>query len=435
MKRIKQSFLNLLSVCVVLGAAPVLAQDNDVVLDQIVAIVNDGVVLRSEIASEVLFLATQARTSNQSLPNNEVLAERVRERLINQEIQRQRAAELGIAIDEASVNQAIERVASNNNMSTFDFRSTLRREGYNYDHYRDSIRHELLLNRLIQREVEQTINVSEQEIDDYLASATAPNSENRQYRLRHILVAQPGDSASSEIEKARAKAQSLVARLRSGEDFATLAAAESDGTRALQGGDLGWRKIRELPEFLRSSVAAATEGSVGAPIQSPDGFHVIRVDATRIGDQTVQTETLARHIYISTAGDGSAANDEDARAALETAQQRLRDGEDFAALAAEISDDVNSSANGGELPWFIKGQMPAQIEKEAAALQPGETSQPFRTQFGWHLLQVLERRDANTSDERLRRDAERGLRERKLEEETERWSRRLRSEAFVEILQ
>jgi len=424
----------LISVMVFAGVMQAQAQDNDVVLDEIIAIVNDGVVLRSEIAAESLFLASQARSSNQNLPSIDVLADRVRERLINQEIQRQRAATLGIAVDEASVNQAIEQVASNNNMTTFEFRSTLRNEGFNYDHYRETIRHELLLNRLIQREVEQTINVSEQEIDDYLANASAPNAENLQYRLRHILIAEASSSSTAALENARNKATSLIARLRDGADFATIAATESDGTRALQGGDLGWRKLRELPRFLHDPVANISEGTISDPIQSQDGFHIIRVEGTRVGDQAPDIETRARHIYISTAGDGSATNDDQAQLILAEVEQRLRKGEDFGKLASEFSDDTNSASNGGELPWFIPGQMPAQIEQQASQLQPDGISSPFRTQFGWHLLQVLERRNASSSDERKRQEAELGLRERKLEQETDRWSRRIRSEAYVEIL-
>jgi len=409
------------------------AQSDDVVLDEIIAIVNDGVVLNSEIAAEAAFLISQAKAGRQSLPDDAVLAERVRERLIIQEIQSQRARELGIEIDEASVNQAIEQVASNNKLNTFEFRKALRDEGLNYEHYRATIRHELLLNRLIQREVEQSINVSEQEIDDYLTARSAPNSENQRYNLRHLLIAEPSTSSAQKIEQARLKAAGLVARLNNGADFAQLAVTESDGPRALQGGDLGWLKIHELPLFLREQVTTLEPGEVSAPIQSPDGFHIIRIDGVRIGDQDEVIETRARHIYINTAGDDADSADV-AQEKLRGIRARLLAGEAFAGLAEEFSDDPNSAGNGGELPWFSEGQLPPELEQQALALAPGQISEPFPTQYGWHLLEVLERRDAALSDTRRRRDAELDLRNRKLEQETERWSRRMRSEAFVEIL-
>lgn len=417
-----------------LVATTTFGQANDVILDEIIAVVNDGVILSSELAAKTRYLQTQAKASRQSLPSGEVLDNRVRETLINEEIQRQRAAELGIEVDEASLNQAIEQIAANNNLNTFEFREALRAEGFNYEHYRSGIRHELLLSRLIQREVEQGINISEQEIDDFISSASAPNAENLQYKLRHILIAEPSSSSASKLDQARERATAIITRLNNGESFTKLAAAESDGPRALNGGDLGWRKIKELPRFLHEPVLASSEGEISGPIQSADGFHIIRLDGSRVGDEERVIETRARHIYISTAADKPAADHEKAQATLQAANEQLGAGADFAKLAAELSEDPNSSSNGGELPWFTPGQMPKALERVAATLKPGQRSQPFQTQFGWHLLEVLERRDASVSEERKRRDAELGLRNRKLEQETDRWSRRLRSEAFVEIL-
>lgn len=429
----KKSVNLLLAALVSVATSATFGQSNDVILDEIIAVVNDGVILHSEIKAQTRFLVNQAKAARQPLPDNDVLNERIREKLINEEIQRQRAAELGIEIDEASINQAIEQIASNNNMNTFEFREALRAEGLDYNHYRTGIRHELLLDRLIQREVRQGINVSEQEIDDFIKSTSTPNAENQQYLLRHILIAEPSSSSSANIDKARERAEALVNRLRGGESFSKIAAAVSDGPRALNGGDLGWRKIRELPRFLHATVTAAIEGNISDPVQSADGFHIVKLEGKRLGDQKTQIETRARHIFISTNGDNATENDK-AQARLLDVLAQLKTGADFASLASEISDDPNSAGKGGELPWFTPGQMPKELDQLAKSLKPGQISQPFQTQFGWHLMEVLERRDASTSDDSKRREAEAGLRARKLEQETDRWSRRLRSEAFVEIL-
>lgn len=407
------------------------AGNNDRVLDAIIAVVNNGIILRSELESDKQFLIATARSNRQSLPSDAVLDERVLERLILREVQRQRAQELGIDVDPSSVNDAVEQVASNNGMNTFEFRQTLEEQGLDYNQFRNNLKHELLLDRLIQRDVARTINVSEQEIDDYLNNTTSPSTDNNTYQLRHILIAEPSTSSSAAISAARNRALALVQRLNNGEDFAALAVAESDGKRALQGGDLGAVKLANLPRFLVGPVSQMRTGDISEPIQSPDGFHIVTVTGIRAGEEAVVTETRARHIFLEVPTESQS---DTIRETLAGIRQQITRGASFSDLAAEFSEDPNSSANGGELPWFTPGQLPSAMEAAADALNPGELSQLFRTEFGWHILEVLERRQSTASDRAARREAELSLRQNRLEQEADRWSRRLRDEAFVEIL-
>lgn len=397
----------------------------DVELDGIAAVVNEGVVLASELRAETAFLRAQAASNRQALPDEEVLRERVLERLIDQEIRRQRAARLGIVVDATSVNRAIERVARGNNMDVLQFRRALQQQGFDYERFRRSIEQELLLQRLVQRDVESRVRVSAREIDDYVDALKNDVAGQRRHRLRHILVAVPSSAPADELAAARERAEAIVARLRAGEDFAAVAAAESDGARALSGGDLGWRTRQEVPEFLRGALDRLAVGEISEPLRSADGLHVIRVDERQDADAGRREETRVRHIFL--AGDAP-----DAPERLAELRRRVLAGESFETLAREFSDDPNSAPEGGELPWFVAGELPPEMERVAAELAVGELSAPFRTQFGWHLMELLERRTRDVDDEALRRRAEAALREQRIERETERWIRQLRDESFIE---
>ncbi len=397
----------------------------DVVIDTIVAVVNEGVVLSSELAREVDFLKLQARGNNQDLPEDSILRDRVLERMIDQQIQRQHASKLGIVIDASSVNQAIEQVAKGNNMSLQQFRDVISSEGIDYDYYRRSIEHELLLSRLIQRDVQSRIRVSTQEIDDFI-SASKKSGQQQRYRVNHILVAVAPSAAQAEVQKALARSNAVLAKLRAGQDFAKVAAADSDGARALEGGDLGWRELQELPDFLSSALVTMSVGDISEPLRSQNGFHIVKLTDKSDQNKSIRAETLARHIFIAS----ESANGQDK---LTEVRRRIQNGEDFATLALEISEDPNSSSKGGELPWFAQGQMPEAIENVAGRLEPGNVSEPFRTQFGWHILEVLDRRQRDSTNESQKAEAEQALRQRKIEQETERWIRRLRDESFIEV--
>lgn len=402
------------------------AQAQDTVLNKIEAVVNNGVVLTSDVLSETRSLKNQAKANQQTLPADDVLRARVLERLIDQEIRRQHAATLGINIDATAVNRAIDQIARNNNMNASQFRDALRQQGFDYDQFRKGIEQEVLMSRLVQREVERQIKVTEQEIDDFIDALVNDAEENKRYRVSHILIAISSSAAQSQFEAAETKAKSLVAKLRANADFAKLAAAESDGSRSLQGGDLGWRTLQEIPDFLSVALREMAVGDVSEPLRSPNGLHIVKLIDRESGGAGSQAETLARHIFLS--GD-----DATHRQTLNSLRARLSAGESFAAIASEFSQDPNSANSGGELPWFTKGQLPAALEAKANALQPGELSEPFQTPFGWHIVEVMERRQREMTGSSMRQEAEGALRQQKIEQETTRWMRALRDESFVEI--
>ncbi|MFT6303726.1 MAG: peptidyl-prolyl cis-trans isomerase SurA [Granulosicoccus sp.] len=408
------------------GVTTGLALAEDIVLDSIRAVVNEGVVLDSDITSAILFYKQQAASNRQSLPADDVLATRVLEELIDREVQRQRATEIGVAIDANGVNRAIDQISRNNNMNAIQFRQTLQQQGYDYDLFRENIEQELLEQRLIEREVQPRIRVSAQEIDDFIQSVKGDAEDQLRYRIQHILIAIAPSAGTEEVQAATNRANASLAKLKAGADFAREAAASSDGARALEGGDLGWRTLQELPSFLSNALRDMKPSEIGGPLRSANGLHIIKMVERQTNDQTQLEESLVRHIFL--AGDGA-----DIKQKLIVARQKITAGESFDQLAAQISEDPNSANSGGELPWFSSGQMPKEIDDMARALKVNQLSQPFRTQFGWHLMQLLDKRTRSISEDALRQQANNSLRQNKIEQETQRWSRQLRDESFVEI--
>ena len=398
----------------------------DIVLDRIVAVVNEGVVLESDVSTETAFVIAESRSNGVGLPDAAVLRERIVERLIDQTIQRQTAARLGIVADASSVNRALAQIAQGNNMNTQQFREALIQQGFDYNHFRRTIEQQLITERLVAREVQARIRISEQEIDDYLKAAENSANQQARYRLQHILVAVPASADAATIEAANVKADSIINQLDAGADFATVAASQSDGSRALQGGELGWRERQELPEFIDTALDTMDVSDVRGPLRSPNGLHIIRLSEKQVGNGAAQQETRVRHIFIT-------GNDSDPQAQLTNAKARIQNGEDFGKLAAEISEDPNSASSGGELPWYSRGQLPPALEQVAEQLTIGAVSDPFQTQYGWHVVEVLERRERTLTSASARSEAESALRQRRVEQEGERWIRQLRDESFVEL--
>lgn len=402
-----------------------MAAEGDIVLNKIVAVVNDGVVLTSDVEAESEYLKRQAESSGQALPADDIFKNRVLERLIDQEVQRQHASKLGISVTPGSVNRAVEQIAANNNMDISQFRQSLKDQGFSYNRFRSNVEQELLLGRLIRRDVQPRIKVTAQEIDDFIDSND--DEENQRYLIQHILIAVPPTANAKEYSEAQSKAQTIVSKLRNGANFSQTAVASSDGARALEGGDLGWRSLQEVPDFLASTLRTMQVGDISDPQRSANGLHIVRLKNKRSGSQTQQAETLARHIYLTS--DSST----DTESKIAAIARRIKAGESFSALAKELSEDPNSASRGGELPWFSAGQMPDEIEQMAASLQKGVVSEPFRTQFGWHVLEVLDRRTTALNEDKLRQQAEQAIRQKKSEQETQRWIRQLRDESFIEM--
>jgi peptidyl-prolyl cis-trans isomerase SurA len=399
-------------------------------LDRIVAVVNDDVIVESELNGRLDEVREQLRQAGTPVPDPAALQSQVLERLILSRLQLQLARKNGLRVEEEALNTAIERIAENNQLTLRQFREVLERDGFDYGEFREQVRDEILLTRVRQRAVERRVNVTEREIDNFLANRTQQPVDARQYRVGHILIAVPEAPTSSQIESARTVAEALLQRLRAGEDFAGLAAEASDGQQALEGGDLGWRSESELPTIFAPQLLAMRPGDVSELIRSPSGFHIVRLTDLRDESKVVITQTEARHVLIRT---NEVITPEEARIRLTQLKVRIENGEDFSELARANSDDTGSATRGGSLGWLSPGDTVPAFERSMDGLSEGEISDPFETQFGWHIVQVTARRDFDDTEQAQRSKAREQIRRRKLDEEVQSWLRQLRDEAYVEV--
>jgi peptidyl-prolyl cis-trans isomerase SurA len=397
-------------------------------LDRIVVVINDGVVLQSEVDRAMAMGKRQLAERKIALPPDEVLRAQVLERLVLTRVQTQRAQEAGIRVDDRELNEVLGNLATQNKMTLQQFAEAVRKEGMEYLALREQVREEIIINRLRAREIDQRVLVTDQDIDLFLANQS--RMDQTEYRVSHILVAVP-DGASSEARiKARAKAESLLKRLQAGEDFAQLAIANSDSQQALQGGDLEWRAGGNLPELFANAVAKLKKGELSPVLENASGFHILKLTDQRGGDERKTiVETHAQHILLQP---NALRDEEQTKQAARAAYDRIQKGEDFAKLAKEISDDTGSKNAGGDLGWQPAGVYAPEFEKTIDALQPNQLSVPFRTQFGWHIAKVLERRSRDATDQTRRARARAAIQNRKAAEEYDMWLRRLRAEAYVE---
>lgn len=415
----------LAALALLLGSSAAAANEP---LDRIIVVVNDGVILQSELDQAMDTARAQIRARTQSLPPEDALRAQVLERLILLRIQTQRAAQAGIRIDDRELNEVLSNIARQNGKTLPEFADDIRAQGQDYLAVREEIREQVLIQRLRAREVESHISVSDKEVDALLA--TLGGRDNIEYRLSHILVAIP-DGASADVRAAaQAKADKLLERIKAGEDFAAIATAHSDGQQALAGGDLGWRRAADLPRIFADATGKLAPGQVSDVIETAGGFHIVKLEEQRGGEERqVVEETHARHILIKP----NAVRDEDAsRAQARELHARLVAGADFAELAKENSDDPGSKNQGGDLGFQPPGVFAAEFQQRIDALKPGYMSTPFHTQFGWHIAQVLERRMRDITDDARRARARTAIGNRKSSEEYDVWLRRLRGEAYVE---
>ncbi len=418
------------AVLLISPVAPAQSQSGDIEeLDRVVAVVNDDVVVLSDLQERAHRVAEQLRQSGTAPPPDDVLERQVLERIIVDRLQAQTAEQAGIRVDDATLDRALSEMARKNGVGLGEFKRILERDGFVYATFRDDIREEIMISRLRRRQVENRIKVSDREIDNFLSNqAGGANAEN-EYRLSHILISVPEAASPEEIAAAKARGQTLLEKLAAGQDFAELAAAMSDGQQALRGGDLGWRKATQLPSLFSSLVPDLKEGEISGLIRSPSGFHVIRISGIRGEKSRLITQSHARHILIRT---DEVTIDEDAETRLNQLKTRIEGGDDFEALAKSHSSDRGSAAKGGDLGWVSPGDLVPKFEQRMSALSPGEVSEPFKTQFGWHIVQLLERREHDNTEKVRRARARNQIRARKIEEETQAWLRRIRDEAYVE---
>jgi peptidyl-prolyl cis-trans isomerase SurA len=414
-----------------LAVAPAAAAQRIELVDRIVAVVNKEVVTLSELNERARYVERQLRRQGTPLPERAVLERQILERLILEKAQLQLARESGLRVDEVQLDRAVERIAQNNNLSLAAFRQALERDGVEFDRFREEVRQQILLTRLREREVEERIEVSETEIDLYLEENKTAGKGRNEYNLSHILVRLPDQASPERIDQARAKAEKARAEALAGGDFARLAASYSDAPDALQGGALGWRTEDRLPELYAGALKAMRAGEVSGVLRSPAGFHVLKLAERRGADLgPAVTQTRARHILVKT---NEVVSEAEARRKLGDLRERIvRGGADFAELARVHSEDA-TAARGGDLEWVLPGDTVPEFERAMDALKPGEVGEPVKTPFGWHLIQVLDRRVAGPSVERQRLQARLALRERKADEAFEEWLRLLRDRTYVEV--
>ena len=398
-------------------------------LDRIVAIVNEDVIMQSELRNKLRALINQISEQNTQLPPRDIMERQVLEQLIMNKLQLQFAANTGILVDDETLNRAISNIAAENKVNLSQFREILERDGYSYEAFREDIRNEIVIARLRQRQVDNRISVTDREIDYHLANEEVQGGIETEYRLSHILIAIPEDATPEEIEQVKLVAGKALEDLANGEDFAKLARTISDGQQAQDGGDLGWRKADDIPNLFAGQVSTLQEGEVSELIQNPSGFHIIKLTEVRSGDKFMVTQTLARHILIRP---NELVTDNDAKTRLEQLLIRLKGGDNFEELARSHSEDPGSAVNGGDLGWSNPGDMVPEFENEMNRLEPGEISEPFRSPFGWHIVQVLERRQHDNTEDLKRARAREIIRARKIEEAQLNWLRDLRDEAYVE---
>ena len=399
-------------------------------LDGIAAIVNDGVVLKSQLSAEMGQVAAQLQQRNTPLPPRNVLTRQVLERLVMMEVQMQRAEKLGIRVPDEMLNQTMAGVAQRNGISLSELPQALAREGVDYVAYREEIRKQLTLDSLRQRDVAARIVVTPRELEEFMAREKEQSWTRKDFRLSHILIAVSSSASADQIQAAQNRADDIYRRAAGGEEFGRLAAAFSDGQQALEGGDLGWRKGDELPSIFAGVVPDMQPGEVTQPIRSASGFHVVKLmDMKGDSGPVMENQTHARHILITP---NEIKDADSCRRELELIRQQIIDGADFSAIAKAVSEDPGSAQDGGDLGWRGPGEFVPAFEAVMNEMEPGELSQPFQSPFGWHLLEVLDRRLEDTTEETEREQALMAIRNGKLAEETEIWMRRLRDQAFVE---
>jgi peptidyl-prolyl cis-trans isomerase SurA len=399
-------------------------------LDRIVAVVNEDIIASSELNNRMRELAIQLRQKGQELPPRDSMREQVLERMISKRLQLQTAKRLGLTVDDTILTKAIANIAKNNNITLLELRQTLEADGIRFNLFREQLREDILINRLKQKEVINRIVITEQDVRNFLSREVGSSRQRSAVHLLHILIATPEGASPEDVQAARSKADRLAREIHDGADFSAIAMRESDGRQALDGGNLGWIETSRIPTLFTQEVDSLEPGSISDPIRNASGFHIIKLVEVKGAKRLLITQTQARHILINT---NEIVSDSEARQRLETLRERIVGGESFETLARSHSDDKASAIKGGGLGWTSPGDMVPLFEQEMEAMGPNQISQPFKTQFGWHIVQVLARRDHDNTEEVMKNTARSAIRKQKSDEAIELWLRRLRDEAYVEV--
>ena len=412
------------------GAIVTHAEIKAVALDRVVAIVDEDVVLESEFNERKASIMERLRGQYQQLPAEDVLHKQILEQLILERIQLGLAKRYEIVVDEADIDQAIARILQKSNITLEQLQADLQGQNLNLDGLRQQLRNQLTVNELQKGVVNSRIKINEQDIENFLASSDGKYATSPDYHIAHILIAVPGSADAEAIKAAETQANEIYQKIQSGADFAQMAISFSKDQAALQGGDIGWRKLAQLPELFGNEMLALKPGQVSKPFRSGAGFHLLKNVEQRGGGAQMVDQTHARHILVKTS---EIMDDRQAREKLLALRERVLKGEDFAKLARENSEDTGSMLSGGDLGWSTPGMFVPAFEESMAETSTGSISRPFKSQFGWHILQVLERRKTDMSDTMKRNQAANVLRSRRFDEEFQLWQTQIRDEAYVEI--
>ena len=399
-------------------------------LDKVVAIVDNDVIMQSQLDQRVHEVQQTIAKRGQDVPPASVLDQQVLERLIVENLQLQIGERSGIRITDEELNQAIGTIAQRNNMTVDQFRQALAHDGLSYEDAREQVRREMIISRVRQRRVAERIQVTDQEVKNFLKSPMGAMQQSDEYRLANILIPTPDRASSEDIQAAGKKAVDIYNQLQQGADFAKLAIAHSSSDNALEGGDMGWRKAAQLPPPFDEELSRMNAGDVTKPVRIPTGFIILKVNEKRGGNTVVTDEVHVRHILVKPS---EIRTEDDTKKLIDKIYDRVKSGEDFATLAKTYSEDPGSALNGGDLDWINPQSLVPEFREVMANTPQGVLSKPFQTQYGWHVLEVLGRRAVDNTAKASEQQAMNTLRNRKYDEELQNWLRQIRDEAYVEI--
>ena len=420
---------SLLLSLTILTCAHTLKAAEVVKLDRIIAIVNQGVITEKELENRIHSVTNQLKKQGTELPPDNILRRQILERLITDSLQIQFAAQTGMKVDENQVNRAVERIADQNQMTMTEFAEALAKDGVNFNKFKADLKSEITIARLRERDVDNKITITETEIDNLLTTQASSGDSQEEYEIAHILIRTPEESASDVIKKAKAKAESALAALQSGTQFSKVSASFSDAPNALEGGSLGWKAASQIPTLFLEALRPLSAGESTQILRSPNGFHILKLTNKRGNNAPLVIEqTHARHILIKLT---EIMSDKDAKHKIDGIKERLDNNENFEALARQYSDDTSASS-GGDLGWLNPGDTVPPFEKAMSELKVNQISAPVKSQFGWHIIQVTERRTQDMSKEAKRLKARQEIRARKSDEAYQDWIREMRDRAFVE---
>jgi len=415
-----------LSLCLLLATAQ--AQAATEVIDQVVAIVDDDIIMASELRDRVSALTQSLQSRGVQMPPEDTLIRETLDQLILENIQLQMGRRAGVRIADEEINRATERIAAQNRMTLEQFQAALQSRGQSYENMREQVRREMIIRRVQMGNINQRVQITEEEVGNFMSTREGQNLTQPEFRLLHALIALPSDASPEQVSAASSQVEATLSRIRSGTDFAQ-AVQNSTSPYQFTGGDLGWRKLADLPSLFGDVAPALKPGETSEPIRSDSGFHIINLVEVR-GREQVVTQTKARHILIKPS---EIMTDAQAQALAANLRARVLAGEDFGELAQEYSEDIGSAQEGGELGWTTPGQMVPEFEATVQKTPVGEIAEPVRTQFGWHVIKVEGRRDEDMSDLATRNKAMDYVHNRKYQEELDAWLRQIRDEAFVDV--